>query len=144
MSDEQLPEWITAKVAARILRVSERQIGNYAKRGDLRVVRQGRHVRYSSGDVTQLAQTLQADVRSELPATRQEVNEQMIRYIQERSQRDQEYIDTQRGIAERLDRIEQRLEQPPARQGPSWQVIAVLALVLATALIVLAIVLRLL
>ena len=143
MSIEPQKPWITAKEAARILRVSERQVGNYAKRGDIAVLRHGRNVRYSSEDVAKLADTLESNsLRHELPAARQEANEQLVRYVQERAQIDQQYLETQRDIAQRLERIAQRIEQPPKPSGPDWKIVSVLALVLAITLIVLVIVLQ--
>jgi hypothetical protein len=132
-----MSEWMTAREAAKVLKVTDRMIGHYAAQGKLQIRREGRRVWYFSEDVQKLASELHTDLR---PAqiSRQDVNEGLVRYIQERQQADQEIID-------RLGRIEAQITQPapaPAR-GPSWQVIAALAIVLALALVVLAIVVRL-
>lgn len=129
-------EWMTAREAAKLLKVTDRMIGHYAASGKLQVRREGRRVWYFSEDVQKLASELHTDLR---PAqiNRQDVNEGMVRYIQERQQTDQEIID-------RLGRIEAQIIQTaqPQARGPSWQVIAALAIVLAIALVTLAIVAR--
>jgi DNA-binding transcriptional MerR regulator len=132
-------EWMTAREAAKLLKVTERMVGHYGTQGKLQVKREGRRVWYFSEDVQKLAGTLQTDLR---PATitRQDASEALITYVQKREQTDQQLL-------ERLDRIEAQLQQPapaPAQpRGPSWQTIATLAIVLAIALVVLVIVLRL-
>lgn len=147
MSNDLTPrEYISAKEASRILRVSERQVNYYGHNGQLRTMRAGRRVLYHRSDVERLAATLQVDIRPQ-QLTRQDVNEELIRYVQGEAQRNQEFLEGQRqlsegqrGIADRLQRIEERLDQP--QRGPSWQTIATLAIVLAIGLVVLAIVLR--
>ena len=138
MSDEH-NQWLTAREAAQLLHVTERMIGHYAVQGKLQTRREGRRVWYWSEDVQKLARELRTDIRPQ-QLTRQDTYEGLVRYVQERGQKDQEIID-------RLDRIETRLDQPapapqPQPRSPSWQTIAALALVLAIVLIVLVIVLR--
>src|SRR5215212_7523353 len=145
-----MSEWMTAREAAKLLRVTDRMIGHYATQGKLQVRREGRRVWYFSEDVQKLASELRTDLR---PAqiTRQDANEELIRYIQERGQHDQEFLEAQEQTIkaqqetnERLARIERFLAAPPLRQrGLSWQLVTTLAIVLAIALVVLAIVLRL-
>jgi DNA-binding transcriptional MerR regulator len=134
-----MSEWMTAREAAKLLRVTERMIGHYAAQGKLQVKREGRRVWYFSEDVQKLAGTLQTDLRPQ-QISRQDVNQGLIQYIQESQQTGQQLL-------ERLDRIEAQLGQPekvqPQPRGPSWQVVATLAIVLAIALVVLAIVVRL-
>lgn len=129
-----MSEWMTAREAAKVLRVTDRMIGHYAAQGKLKVRREGRRVWYFSEDVRTLASELRTDLR---PAqiTRQDVNEGLVRYIQERQQTDHDII-------ERLQRIESQLNQPSPARGPSWQLVVTLAIVLAIALVVLAIVAR--
>lgn len=145
MTDNELTtrEWMTARDAAKLLHVSERMIGHYAKNGKLHTLREGRNVWYSTADVQKLAQSLRADLR-QTQITRQDVNEELIGYIRSRKETDQQFLETQQGMDERLRRIEERISQPPTKpSGPNWQVIATLAIVLAIALVVLAIVLKL-
>lgn len=144
MSDNLAPrEYISAKEAARLLKVSERQVNYYGHNGQIRIQRAGRRVLYHAGDVVRLAQQLQVDIRPQ-QITRSDVNEELIGYVQERRQRDQEFLEGQRKIAEQLAQIQQRLDAPaPKPAAPNWQLIATLAIVLAIALVVLAIVLRL-
>lgn len=136
MSDDTQHEWMTAREVARLLKVTERMIGHYAAQGKLRTRREGRRVWYYSEDVQKLAGTLHADLRI-AQTTREDVNRAMVDYIQDRQRVDREMLD-------RLQRIEERLDQPspPAERGPSWQLVATLVLVLAIGLIVLAIVWR--
>ena len=136
MSDIAPREYISAEEAAKLLKVSERQVNYYGHNGQLRIQRAGRRVLYHAGDVERLAQQLQVDIRPQ-QITRQDVNEELIRYVQERGQRDREFSEGQRDISERLARIEQKLNQPqPKAIGPSWQqLIFALAILLLIALV---------
>lgn len=135
-------EYISAKEAAKLLKVSERQVNYYGHNGQIRIHRAGRRVLYHVGDVERLAQQLQVDIRPQ-QITRSEVNEELIRYVQERGKRDQEFSEGQRKIAEQLATIGERLDALQTKpSGPPWQVIVILAIVLAIALVVLAIVVR--
>ncbi len=140
MSEKPPREYISAREAAVRLRVTERQVNYYGHNGQLRTQRIGRRVAYHAGDVARLAEQLQVDIRPQ-QITRQDANEHIIRYVQERGQLDQEFLEAQRQIAGRLARIEEQLTRPAS--GPSWQLIATLAIVLALALVVLAILIRL-
>jgi DNA-binding transcriptional MerR regulator len=158
MNDELSPrEWISAKEASRILKVSERQVNYYGHQGQIKTKRAGRRVLYLATDVEQLARTLDVDIRPQ-NITRSDVNEQLARYVQQRSQVDQEISEAQKHIAERqqqileeqkaaserLLRIEKYLAGPqPKQRGPSWQTITIALVVLAIALVVLAILVRL-
>jgi len=134
-----MSEWMTAREAAKVLKVTERMIGHYGIQGKLQMRREGRRVWYFSEDVQKLAAELRTDIRPQ-QITRQDASEALITYVQKREQTDQE-------VLERLGRIEAQLDRPavpqPPQRGPSWQVIAALAIVLALALVVLVIVLRL-
>lgn len=138
MSDER-SQWLTTREAAQLLKVTDRMVGHYAVQGKIRTRREGRRVWYYSEDVQKLAQSLRVDLRPQ-HITRDDVNQAMIDYVRNRQETDREVLD-------RLQRIEQRLDQPPAptpqpQRGPSWQVVATLAIVLAILGIVLVIVLR--
>ena len=136
MSEIAPREYISAKEAARLLKVSERQVNYYGHNGQIRIQRLGRRVLYHAGDVERLAQQLQVDIRPQ-QITRQDVNEELIRYVQDREQRDREFSEGQRDISERLERIEQKLNQPqPKPIGPSWQqLIFALVAILIVALV---------
>ena len=139
MSEIAPREYISAKEAARLLKVSERQVNYYGHNGQIRIQRLGRRVLYHAGDVERLAQQLQVDIRPQ-QITRQDVNEELIRYVQEREQRDQEFSEGQRNISERLERIEQKLNQPqPKPSGPSWQqlIFALVAILIVALVLVL-------
>jgi DNA-binding transcriptional MerR regulator len=122
MNNDLAPrEYISAKEAARLLKVSERQVNYYGHNGQIRIQRAGRRVLYHAGDVARLAAQLQVDIRPQ-QITRSDVNEELISYVQERRQRDQEFLEEQRKIAEQLGRIEAKLNQPqPKPSGPTWQ-----------------------
>ena len=136
-------QWMTAREAAKVLRVTERMIGHYAKNNQLRTRREGRRVWYLAEDVQTLAQSLHTELRQQ-QITRQDVNEEVIGYIRSRKETDRQFLETQQGMDERLRRIEERINQPPTKpSGSNWQLIATLAIVLAIALVVLAIVLKL-
>ena len=136
-------QWMTAREAAKVLRVTERMIGHYAKNNQLRIRREGRRVWYLAEDVQTLAQSLHTELRQQ-QITRQDVNEEVIGYIRSRKETDRQFLETQQGMDERLRRIEERINQPPTKpSGSNWQLIATLAIVLAIALVVLAIVLKL-
>jgi len=82
--------WLTAAQAAKILRVTERQVNRYGADGRLRTQRAGRRVSYLASDVARLADELQVDKRP-LPVPRQQgdgalISPQMARYIQEQSE----------------------------------------------------------
>lgn len=141
MSIERRSEWMTAREAAKLLRVTERMIGHYAKNGKLHTRREGRRVWYLSEDVQKLAAELQTDLRP-TQITRQDVNEEMVKYISDRRQIDQDVLD-------RLQRIEDKVNQPqpapvlpPQPRGPSWQTITLALIVLAIVLVVFLAVLR--
>jgi hypothetical protein len=63
--------WLTAAQAAKILRVTERQVNRYGADGRLRTQRAGRRVSYLASDVARLADELQVDKRP-LPVPRQQ------------------------------------------------------------------------
>jgi DNA-binding transcriptional MerR regulator len=138
VSDIAPREYISAKEAAKLLKVSERQINYYGHNGQIQIQRAGRRVLYHAGDVARLAEQLQVDIRPQ-QITRSDVNEELIRYVRERGKRDQEFSEEQRKISERLERIEQQLNQPPPKPiGPSWQqlifaigILLLIALILA-------------
>jgi DNA-binding transcriptional MerR regulator len=144
-----MSEWMTAREAAKVLHVTDRMVGHYAAQGKVQVRREGRRVWYSSDDIQKLASELRTDIR---PAqiTRSDVNDELIRYIQERGRHDEEFLEVQELMVKaqqetnaRLARIERFLAAPPLRyRRPSWQTVATLALVLAIALVVLTIVAR--
>ena len=125
MSEERA-NWMTAREAAKRLRVTERMIGHYARDGKLETYREGRRVWYSVVSVENLAAKLQTPLRS-TQITRQDVNEEALRSIQKYSEAQQTMLEeqqrqgrTQEDMISRLDRIE-RLAQP---RGPTWQQVA--------------------
>ena len=123
---------MTAREAAKRLRVTERMIGHYARDGKLEVYREGRRVWYSVASVENLASKLQTPLRS-TQITRQDVNEEAMRSLQKYSEAQQTMLEeqqrqgrTQEDMISRLDRIE-RLAQP---RGPTWQQVVFAAVVI--------------
>lgn len=140
--------YITAKEAAALLKVSERQVHHYGVSGKIATVRAGRRLLYNPDDVEALAQQLRVDIKP-LVIRKDDVSAQMARYIVERKEYDETIMQTQRDMqqtqAEMRDELAQiraTLSEPTKPRGPSWQVVAVLALVLAIVLVVLIIALR--
>jgi hypothetical protein len=128
MNDET---WLTAAQAAKILRVTERQVNRYGAEGRLRTQRAGRRVSYLAADVARLADELQVDKRP-LPVPRQHgdgslISPQMARYIQEQSE-------AQRATANRLEGIERRLSEPARLALPRWLIIGAAILVVLVVL----------
>lgn len=137
-------EWMTAKEAARVLKVTDRMVNHYGHNGQIRTQRAGRRVMYHVGDVEALAGSLQVDLRPQ-HITRNDAGEQMVQYIRQREQADQEILESLRRLPEmdeRIRRIEEHQNRPP--RGPSWQLILVLLIVLSIALVALAIVAKIL
>ena len=131
MSEERA-QWMTAREAAKRLRVTERMIGHYARDGKLETYREGRRVWYSVASVENLASKLQTPLRS-TQITRQDVNEEAMRSLQKYSEAQQTMLEeqqrqgrTQEDMISRLDRIE-RLAQP---RGPTWQQVVFAAVVI--------------
>ena len=133
-------EWITARDAAKQLRVTERMIGHYARDGKLQTYREGRRVWYSAADVEALAGALRADLR---PAqiSRQDANDEIIRYVRDRKEQDRNFLEVQQqmvsgqeDVVSRLDRIEQQLQQAP--RGPTWQQVIILIVALVIFVVV--------
>lgn len=153
MSIEQHKQWLTARECARLLKVTERMIGHYAQQGKLRTRREGRRVWYFSEDVQRLAETLQADLRP-TPYTKEDANRALAEYVQERRQVDKHLLDQTQQLADRQEQLvrgqadlQRQLaevqKQVAGKQGPSWQLVATLAIVLAILAIALVIVWRL-
>lgn len=133
-------EWMTAKEAARVLKVTDRMVNHYGHNGQIRTQRAGRRVMYHVGDVEALAGSLQVDLRPQ-HITRNDAGEQMVQYIRQREQADQEILESLRRLPEmdeRLRRMEEQQRRPP--RGPSWQLILALVIALIIALVILAIV----
>lgn len=133
MSDET---WLTAADAAKILRVTERQVNRYGADGRLRTQRTGRRVTYLASDVAHLADTLQVEKRPLLLSRKQDnpqVPQEMVRYVQEQSE-------AQRRTADRLDSIERQMKEPARLALPRWLIIgaAVLVFVVIATLILVA------
>lgn len=141
---------MTAREAAKILRVTERMIGHYANDEKIRTYREGRRVWYSREDVEKLAQTLKTPLRA-MQITAQDVNAEMIGYVRKREEIDQQFLEAQRGLQEgqqeltqgqremleRLDRIEQQV-----KRGPTWQQVATIAVVALAIVVILFLVIR--
>ena len=141
--------YITAKQAAALLKVSERQVHHYGVSGKIATVRAGRRLLYNPDDVESLAQQLRVDIKP-MVIRKDDVSAQMARYIVERKEYDETMMQTQRDMQEtqaemrdELAQIRATLSEPAKPRGPNWQVVAVLALVLAIVLVVLIIALRL-
>ena len=146
MSNDTEKPWMTAREAAKLLRVTERMIGHYANDGKLGTYREGRRVWYSREDVEKLAQTLRADLRP-TQLTTQDVNSEMMRYVRNREEADrriseaqqalregqQELTQGQREMLERLDRIERQVKQRWA-----WWQIALVVLAIVVVVFILA------
>ena len=133
MSDET---WLTAADAAKILRVTERQVNRYGADGRLRTQRTGRRVTYLASDVAHLADTLQVEKRPLLLSRKQDnpqIPQEMVRYVQEQSE-------AQKRTADRLDSIERQIKEPARLALPRWLIIgaAVLVFVVIATLILVA------
>ncbi len=133
MSDET---WLTAADAAKILRVTERQVNRYGADGRLRTQRTGRRVTYLASDVAHLADTLQVEKRPLLLSRKQDnpqIPQEMVRYVQEQSE-------AQKRTADRLDSIERQMKEPARLALPRWLIIgaAVLVFVVIATLILVA------
>jgi hypothetical protein len=135
------PTWMTAADAAHVLKCSARQVHRYGETGQLVTRRAGRRVLFSAESVARLADELQVDYRPPPPPSRDLAP--MIDAVQRLDTRQQEWIEAQRSIDERLARIEQRLDQPPP-QRPNWIGLAALVLAVIALIVVLVVVLRLL
>lgn len=152
MSNDTQNPWMTAREAAKVLRVTERMIGHYANDEKIRTYREGRRVWYSREDVEKLAQALKTPLRA-MQITAQDVNAEMIGYVRKREETDRQFLETQRELQEaqqamldtqsgltqgqremleRLERIEQQV-----KRGPTWQQVATIAVV-ALAIVVIA------
>lgn len=150
MSDDIQNQWMTAREAAKILRVTERMIGHYANDEKIRTYREGWRVWYSREDVEKLAQALKTPLRA-MQITAQDVNAEMIGYVRKREEIDQQFLEAQRGLQEgqqeltqgqremleRLDRIEQQV-----KRGPTWQQVATIAVVALAIVVILFLVIR--
>jgi len=135
MSDKQ--NWLTAGDAAKVLRVSQRQVHYYGEHGKLVTRRAGRRVLFSAESVASLADELSVDYKPTPPPSRELAP--LIDTLDQLRQRDQEFTEGQRRIEDRLTRIEQRTDPP------RWLVvtIAVIAIVsIITLAVVLVIALR--
>lgn len=150
MSDDIQNQWMTAREAAKILRVTERMIGHYANDEKIRTYREGRRVWYSREDVEKLAQALKTPLRA-MQITTQDVNAEMIGYVRKREEIDRQITEAQRGLQEgqqeltqgqremleRLERIEQQV-----KRGRTWQQAALIALVALAIVVILFLVIR--
>jgi hypothetical protein len=106
--------WLTAADAAKVLRVSARQVHRYAELGQLVTRRAGRRVLFSAESVAKLADELAVDYRP-APAPPRDLAP-MIDAISDLRKRDQV-------IDERLERIEKRVGEPISFSPPRWLVI---------------------
>lgn len=113
MNDQQ---WLTAADAAKVLKVTTRQVHRYAEHGQLVTRRAGRRVLFSAASVAQLADDLAVDIRPS--AQRQELlPPEMVRYLQDQAELMRAQGETQQSIDRRLAEIERKLTQP-ARVPP--------------------------
>src|SRR5215212_549839 len=118
MSEET---WLTAAQAAKILRVTERQVNRYGADGRLRIQRAGRRISYLASDVAKLADELQVDKRPVSLTRRRDgppIPSEMVRYVQEQSE-------AQKRTADRLEGIERRLSEPAKLHVPQWVIITI-------------------
>ena len=124
MSDSQ-HTWLTAADAAKVLKVSARQVHRYGELGQLVTRRAGRRVLFSAESVARLADELAVDYRPP-PAPPREL-QPMIDAIEQLQSRDER-------IDQRLERIERRVEQPITFTPPRWLVILSTVVVIAVIL----------
>ncbi len=136
MNDQQ---WLTATDAAKVLRVTSRQVHRYAEQGQLVTRRAGRRVLFSAASVAQLADDLAVDVR---PASqsRELIAPEMVRYLQEQAELMRSQGETQQSIDRRLAEIERKLSAPA--QFPPIILYLLVAIVVLVAIAVLVIFLR--
>ena len=123
--------WLTAAQAAKILRVTERQVNRYGADGRLRTQRAGRRVSYLASDVARLADELQVEKRPLALSRRQDsaaIPQEMIRYTQEQSE-------AQKQTAARLEGIERKLAEPARLALPQWLIIGIVVVVVVLVVI---------
>ena len=131
MNDDTV-QWITAADAAKVLRVSQRQVHRYGEARQLVTRRAGRRTLFSAASVAQLADDLAVDIR---PATqtRELMTPELARYLAEQAELMRQQGETHVRIDRRLAAIEQRLNTPPAAQLPRVVIYLLAALVLLVA-----------
>jgi hypothetical protein len=135
MSEQQT--WLTAADAAQVLRVSARQVHRYAETGQLVTRRAGRRVLFSSASVAKLADDLAVDIR---PAaqSRDLIPPELVRHIGEQAEQMRRYGETSERIEQRLDQMQQKLDQPGQIELPRWVVgLLVIILILLFAVLIL-------
>ena len=125
--------WLTAADAAKVLRVSQRQVHRYGEARQLVTRRAGRRTLFSAASVAQLADDLAVDIR---PAaqSRELMTPELARYLTEQADLMRQQGETQASIDRRLAAIEQRLSTPPAAQLPRVVIYLLIALVVLVAL----------
>lgn len=147
MSNEN-ENWLTTADAAKILKVTQRQVTRYAEEGRLKTSRAGRRLLYDAQSVYQLADMMKVNVRPP-PASRESgavLPPEVVRYLAE--QRDQQQrIEDQLGklsdVEQRLDRIEQHVRQPPQLVLPRWLLVIVVLLLMVLIAVFVVVLIRL-
>ena len=134
MSEET---WLTAADAAKVLRVSSRQVHRYAQQGQLVTRRAGHRVLFSAASVAQLADDLAVDVRPAAAQSRELISPELVRYLQEQGEIMRQQGETQASIDRRLAAIEQQLSRPAPKESRTVVYLLVAVLILVAAVLIL-------
>jgi DNA-binding transcriptional MerR regulator len=133
MNDQQ---WLTAADAAKVLKVTTRQVHRYAEHGQLVTRRAGRRVLFSAASVAQLADDLAVDIRPS-PQRQELLPPEMVRYLQEQAELMRQQGETQSSIDRRLAEIERKLSAPARVPPLVICLLAAIVLLVAVAIVVL-------
>lgn len=106
--------WLTAADAAKVLRVTPRQVHRYGEQGQLVTRRAGRRTLFSAASVAKLADDLAVDIRPPAPQSRELIPPELVEYMQQQAELMRRQGETQASIDHRLAAIEQQVSKPPA------------------------------
>ena len=110
--------WLTAADAAKVLRVTPRQVHRYAEHGQLVTRRAGRRTLFSAASVAQLADDLAVDIRPPAAQSRDLIPSELVEYMRQQAELMRQQGESQASIDRRLAAIEQQVSRPPAQFPP--------------------------
>lgn len=134
--------WLTAADAAKILRVSQRQVHRYGEHKQLVTRRAGRRTLFSAASVAQLADDLAVDVCPPAPQARDLMTPELARYLTEQAELMRRQGESAERIEQRLAAIEQHVSRPAQAQFPPLVLALLLGLVALVAILILVLVIR--
>ena len=127
--------WLTAADAAKVLRVTSRQVHRYAEQGQLVTRRAGRRVLFSAASVAQLADDLAVDVRPS--AQRQEmIPAELINYLREQAELMRRQGESTAGIERQIADLKQEVQRTPAWARTLTYAVVILAVLVGVAILV--------